>query len=154
MRSRPLQRATARGLRCQCSNGGSTKSGSNPQHGNLILSAWTEPPANQLAEVLRDPGHAASNRTAEVRGSNPLGSTNDFNELKPRSICRQISPEAYRKQENRTRSRSKIDPVSTLKIRHFESWRERARAAKLFRDSLCDLRLDRVIGLKQHIRFD
>ncbi len=72
----------------------------------------------------------------------------------PRHGTIQISSETHRKRENRIRSRSKIDPVSTLKIRHFESWRERARAAKLFRDSLCDLRLDRVIGLKQHIRFD
>src|SRR5208282_705091 len=37
------------------------------------------------------------------------------------------------KQENRIRSRSKIDPI---------------------RDSLGGPRLDRVIGLKQHIRFD
>jgi hypothetical protein len=48
----------------------------------------------------------------------------------------------------------KIDPISTLKIRHFEPWRERARATKLFRESLGGPRLDRVIGLKQHIRFD
>ena len=72
----------------------------------------------------------------------------------PRHGTVQISSEAYRKQENRIRSRSKIDPISTLKIRHFEPWRERARATKLFRDSLGGPRLDRVIGLKQHIRFD
>ncbi len=103
--------------------------------------------------MLRDPSHAASNRTAEVRGSNPLGSTNDFNELKPRSICRQISPEAYRKQENRIRSWSKIGPISALKNSHFESWRERVhpgfdrvRATKLLRDSLGGECLDRVTG--------
>ncbi len=38
----------------------------------------------------------------------------------PRHGAVQVSSEAYRKQENRIQSRSKIDPISTLKIRHFE----------------------------------
>jgi hypothetical protein len=59
------------------------------------------------------------NRTAEVRGSNPLGSTNDFNNLKPRWIWRRVVPEAYRKQPHRTRSRSKIDPLR-LADAHFD----------------------------------
>ena len=40
------------------------------------------------------------------------------------------------------------------KIRYFEPWRETARATKLFHHTLGGPRLDRVIGLKQHIRFD
>jgi hypothetical protein len=43
------------------------------------------------------------NRTAEVRGSNPLGSTNHFNDLRSRSIWWRIAPEAYRKQPDRSR---------------------------------------------------
>jgi len=50
-------------------------------------------------------------RTAEVRGSNPLGSANVSKHLTPQAIGPQIAPEAYRKQADQVRRVAEIDPA-------------------------------------------
>jgi hypothetical protein len=83
------------------------------------------------------------NRTAEVRGSNPLSSTNDFNSFALGSIRRPSSPEACRKQAAPTQSRSKADAADRRK------WPSRFSAQARQESSVGRVRLGHLISVER-----